>query len=271
MSTTAEPSTTTFDPTTVDRVVVPVDGSVFAERALGLARTLAAPEHWEVLRLHVLPLHGAEVRPVRAELEAQAAHPNEAIVEEADRPGALLCMASHGRGRVGGLLLGSTAEAVLRTVHAPVLLVGPRYAVRDLDQPLQRVVVALDGSHAAEVVVPTAVAWARWLGLPLELVQVVVPGLEASSNAPGGPEPGFESGYLRSVARSFGSAVSWDVLHGEDPARAIVDHARRDALVVLTTHGRTGLPRLTVGSVAAGVVHHAEGPLLVAGPRFATG
>ena len=88
-------------------------------------------------------------------------------------------------------------------------------------------------------------------------------------------EPGSGSGtkgdwiYLRRVAEHLqkerGVSANWDVLHGKDAARAIVDYAAlvRGALIAMTTHGRTGLARALMGSVTNEVVHEARSPVVV--------
>ena len=67
-----------------------------------------------------------------------------------DDPGALVCMASHGRPRTGSLL-GSVAEAILRVAKGPVLLVGPRCERFSIDHG-DRMIIAVDGSAAADEV-----------------------------------------------------------------------------------------------------------------------
>jgi nucleotide-binding universal stress UspA family protein len=59
------------------------------------------------------------------------------------------------------------------------------------------------------------------------------------------------------------------VLHGDDPARAIVDFAGDDGTIVMTTHGRSGLNRLFAGSVTTGVVAHSQRAVFVWRPEVA--
>jgi Universal stress protein family len=82
--------------------------------------------------------------------------------------GTLVCMSSHGRGGIARALLGSVAEALLRTINRPVL-----------------VVVCIDGSTGSEHIVEPSRAWGSPLGLPLWIVGVAVPGAPVDWPAPG--------------------------------------------------------------------------------------
>ena len=73
-----------------------------------------------------------------------------------------------------------------------------------------------------------------------------------------------EPGYVRRLATEVGA--EWEVLHGPDPAKAIVQWAG-SALIAMTTHGRSGLSRITIGSVTTAVTRWATGPVLVANRR----
>jgi nucleotide-binding universal stress UspA family protein len=72
---------------------------------------------------------------------------------------------------------------------------------------------------------------------------------------------------MRQLLESAGYAVSTAVRFG-DPAHAIVAYAAGEGidLIAMTTHGRTGLPRLIAGSVASYVVQHAQVPVLLFRP-----
>ena len=123
-------------------------------------------------------------------------------------------------------------------------------------------VVAVDGSALSEAAVPLGAAWAHRLGASLELVTVLEPS----------PDPDMwmpidvsESGYLVGLARRW-DTDSWEVLHGR-PADAIAAYAADHAgTLVASTHGRGGLSRLFMGSVAVRIVHQAPCPVLVQRP-----
>jgi nucleotide-binding universal stress UspA family protein len=76
--------------------------------------------------------------------------------------------------------------------------------------------------------------------------------------------------YLDSVAgRFFHGEAKTKVMVGEDPAEEILDYIRREKmdLVAMATHGRTGLARLLLGSVAAKLLHARAAPLFLVRPH----
>jgi len=141
----------------------------------------------------------------------------------------------------------------------------------------RHIVVPLDGSQLAATAIPYAVALARPTDARISLLAVVKPllvyaGLPSADAQEGDERHITEStAYLESVAlplRTSGLAVTAVVRHG-DPAEAIlVDiEDEEDALIVMSTHGRTGLERMRAGSVAQRVLRHASIPTLVVPPR----
>lgn len=177
-------------------VLVPLDGSKFAEwalpHALGLAEKLEAGiELVAVAEEPVLPFDEGESgslplslheidEALRRYLEGIAGRLGEeatlpvrhtvlagrvadSIEDHVGRTGAeAVVMATHGRGPAARAWLGSVADHVMRHVDGPVLLVRPYEGVEvDLSAPWEprRVVVPLDGSERAE----TSLAWARRL------------------------------------------------------------------------------------------------------------
>jgi len=76
--------------------------------------------------------------------------------------------------------------------------------------------------------------------------------------------------YLHSVStRFFNGEAKTKVVMGEDPAAEILGYVRREKvdLIALATHGRTGLARLLLGSVAAKLLRAREAPLLLVRPH----
>jgi nucleotide-binding universal stress UspA family protein len=185
----------------------------------------------------------------------------EAILEEADVDGAVVCIASHGRGGLGAVLLGSITEEVLRKSPRPVLVVGPRFEPRPWRED-GTVVACVDGSPYSEQALPVAAEWSATFGSQLWLVHVATP---TDLVAPGDVN---EFGYLKHLAGHFGNA-NFDVLHSRHPANELAELADRWPVnvMVMATHGRSGWSRLTLGSVAMSVVHRATFPVLLARPE----
>lgn len=176
-----------------------------------------------------------------------------------------------GRTGLARLLLGSTAERVVRYAHASVLV------ARDAPTT-SRVLVATDLSDAALPAVERAKAEAEWRGAKLELLHVIdlsSLGWAAAAGPLGGmamPLPNERLEQMRRLATETLRAVGGPdagvhVVEGT-PSRAIVATAEalKVDLVVVGTHGRTGLSRMALGSVAESVVRSAPCAVLVARP-----
>ena len=179
------------------------------------------------------------------------------LVEAA--PDALVVMASHGKGR-SAAIVGSVADEVLRRTFGPIMLVGPDVLVDDFTGPL---VITVDGSDESEAALPLGVAWAIELSTTPWIVHVT----GHSRPDDGGDLAGAV--YLSRLAAGLRTAskhgVEFDELHEGNPASAVCDYVdrHRASLIVASSHGRSGLSRLTLGSVTSGFVRHATCPVLV--------
>lgn len=297
-------------------LLVPLDGSRLAERALPLATALARASGARLVLVRAvwvdtLPGTDPTAAQVRAVAEAEGylqgvarrlaeeavvaevavpyERPVEGILTEiALRQADLVVLSTHGRSGLGRVVYGSVAEAVLARSPVPVLLV--RAGVPDgpllVGERPGRVLVPLDGSALAEEALPHAVGLARLLNGSLVLLRVVVPTpVVAPPLAPGGEillgapvldadlveqERAEAEDYLRDVAaRLREQGVTVQTIASVGPVATVVLETSRavDAsLIVLATHGRTGLERLLFGSVAAEVLRRAELPLLLVRP-----
>lgn len=184
-------------------ILVPLDGSALAERALTVAASLAARMKSELRLVHVyrvrvideLPVYGLTGDAARNAAEAfvHAAadrvrsaqggtvtgevlegSPAGAIVAHASAVGAdLIVMSSHGRTGASRFWLGSVADTVIRSATVPVLMVrGDDSASPAGARLFERVLLPLDGSELAETVIPHAVALAKLSEAHLHLLQV---------------------------------------------------------------------------------------------------
>lgn len=139
-------------------------------------------------------------------------------------------------------------------------------------------IVPLDGSATSELALPCVALMASATGAAIELVRVHhLYALEPKADREWVESiRRDEADYLARTAAyaqlEVACQVSFAVLEGP-VVDAICDYAReRDgALIVMSTHGRTGFSRLWFGSVADGVMHHTSNPvLLVRPPREAS-
>jgi nucleotide-binding universal stress UspA family protein len=200
----------------------------------------------------------------------------------------LVVMTTHARGPLGRFWLGSVADALVRAVAAPVLLV-PGGEEPHAPARVGRILVPLDGSPLAQQMVAPAADLAAAMGAEVLLLRVVAPILVPSFFVEGGVGMGLidelerldeeekrwcriAGKYLDHVAATLaerGLKVSTRVVLHAQPAEAIREEAGREGidLIALATHGRSGLSRLILGSVADRVVRGGGRPVLVQRPR----
>jgi nucleotide-binding universal stress UspA family protein len=263
------------DDSTPKTLVVPLDGSEFALRAVPVASNLAGSFDADLL-LMTTPLGGdkemRDVPPVWLgdaatasgyarvrTVVAQDDHAAVAIAElVAELPDAAICMSTHGHGRVVSAALGSVATDVVHRVRAPVVLLGPDFVAEPNANGWM--VVAHDGSAAADAILAPARAWADALGLLVTVVHVLHPLDVEGAQAP--------MTGISHVVSYFGEGTTVRVARSSYPAGAILDVVEevRPLLVAMSTHGHTGLARITLGSVTTDVVRESRCPVLVTRP-----
>jgi nucleotide-binding universal stress UspA family protein len=140
-----------------------------------------------------------------------------------------------------------------------------------------RIVVPLDGSDVSEAALPEAIAQARAFGLPIHLVRVVdtrvieqVGGSAAAFNYSMlgdmfEEESDDAQQYVADAARRLeadGLTVTSEVRVGP-VAQGILEEVREGDMIVMGSHGRSGLRRWMLGSVAEEVLRHASVPVLM--------
>jgi len=207
------------------------------------------------------------------------------ICEQATASSAdLIVMTTHGRGPLSRFWLGSVADNLVRRSPVPVLLVRPQEIPPDLTQEpvVRHVFIPLDGSPLAEQVLEPAVALGKLLEADFTLLRIVKPVLfaghdptllgEQALGQPATEQLQAEArAYLERVTermRAQSLCVQTRVITNLQPAVAILEQSLEppDGLIALTTHGRGGLTRALLGSVADKVVRGASIPVLVCRP-----
>ncbi len=266
-----------------------IDGDTWERAIIAAGRVTVALEAEPLLGEVVARLKAAGVE--RAGSLVLRGEPGPTIAEAARAMGAdLVVVSSHGLSGLRRAVLGSVADHVIRHAgNVPVLLCHP--LPPDVVTPFERIVVPLDGSPFAEAALQHAADIARSAGSTLILVRgidsvarviaasmpvaagVAVPGL---SNQEAEEIVAAERGAIREELALVAARLATEgVPHTrieivEDlPSDAILQTAKRHdcRLVVMSTHGRGGLGRTLLGSVADEVTRHLDaGAVLLVHP-----
>jgi len=220
---------------------------------------------------------------ITTEVEVVEGPPAKAILGFAEASGAdLIALTTHGRSGVSRLVWGSVADKVLHSAQTPLLLVRPlEGAVQSTPTlSIKRILVPLDGSELSRSVLPFAQTVAKALGSSILLMRSV-PSLWAGE--PGAFVPTQHDRTLResmdaathmldrtvTEVEAAGLTASRTVTLG-DPVDQIVRLAETESigLIVMSTHGRSGIGRWVIGSVADAVVRRTAVPSLLVRPQL---
>ncbi len=191
----------------------------------------------------------------------------------------LLVMTTHGRGPLQRAWLGSVADGLLRRTPCPILAVRPREGevLRLEERMVRHIVVTLDGSPESFGVLPYAKGLAAVFGARMSLLRVLPPHFPLTPPFTSHANHGFQGskeeeraamGALEREAeelRGQGFEVGIEILSGAHPAEGILEFAdARDVdIVAMATHGRGGVARLILGSVADKVIRGGNVPVLL--------
>jgi nucleotide-binding universal stress UspA family protein len=251
-------------------IVVPLDGSEFAERALPVADKLAERIGGGLMLVSAQYYGPIEPRQYLDEQAALRRSPVEVIatkdtyaaeiitetVEGSDDR--VVCMTTHGRGRLRWAALGSVAENVIRRTTHPMFLVGRNCRPNFLDRS-SHLLACVDGREGAAQLAPEVNAWSELLGLSRYAAVVMHPLDVASAE--------HQHQLLDPIAAEFGGSTRVDIamLRSRYVAGALADFADElpAAVIAMNSHARGGLARFALGSVTMGVLHLAPCPLLV--------
>jgi len=230
-------------------------------------------------------------KPIEARGELAVGYPAEEILSYAEKNDIdLILMATHGRSGVRRWVMGSVVDKVLRASKVPVWLVRagiPQEVIYD-QWPRVTILVPLDGSRLARAVLPHVETLAKQRGA--ELVDVVFLRVyEPPIVIPSGRSPDISLSwdryiekevarrravseqYLARIERRFkflGINARSEVLMGK-PAGEIIKYANKNPfnLIVMATHGYSGVSRWALGSVAEKVLLGVTSPILLVRPR----
>jgi nucleotide-binding universal stress UspA family protein len=221
-------------------------------------------------------------KPVAGEVQIKVRHgaTTEQILKFAQEQGcAYIVMASHGKGALKRLAFGSVADEVARTSPVPVLMIhtdGKEAAIEAVS--ISRLILPMDGSELAKAAVPVAIDIGTRLKTPAHVMQAVTPEVIATTY------PGTEAYYAADIYDELitqqentakdelapeadkltkaGVEATTQVLIGS-VGEAIESLVQPGDIIIMTSHGRTGIKRFVLGSVAERLIRSGVAPVLL--------
>jgi nucleotide-binding universal stress UspA family protein len=298
--------------TVIKNIMVPLDGSETAERALAHAAALAHAFDARIILARVpetmvVPVMSGAVwvteevetkeatgqagsylaelmeRPELKSLTVDAATPAHPVTEGLlkaieEHSVDLVVMTTHGYSGFKRFVFGSVGDKLLRVAPAPVYLI--RESEEHAPKPrFRRVLVPLDGSELAEQALESAELLCHATGAALTLVQVpTIPSYVTSIPETSGWIPKYlgeqtadATTYLQGIASRLADEgmpveIDVEVVTAGRVSDGILSsaHEHEADVIVMCTHGRTGLGRWVFGSVADQVLREADRPVWLA-------
>jgi nucleotide-binding universal stress UspA family protein len=292
----------------IKQILFATDFSACADRAMGYAIALAGAWKADLSVVTVLELHPGmdpdytvnkmyldhlreeatrQFRALQARAEAagqgistriEVGIPSEALHTVAGAIGAdLLVVGTHGRTGLDHVLVGSTAERVVRVAPCPVLAVkAEKGEAKTPAAPapapvIKRIVVPIDLSTCSLDALEYAVQFAKPLGAAITILHAMEPvayGLDFSlSHAKEWKE---QRNYLEKRLSVLSACVTAQGLKAEHvlkpglPADSLVAYVTQQGfdLMIMGTHGRRGISHVLLGSIAGAMLRHAPCPVL---------
>jgi nucleotide-binding universal stress UspA family protein len=294
-----------------DHIVVPLDGSTFAESAIPLAMALsrrtragvhfvtvlepipsfaydewdAAAREWtgEYLKGVVERTTGRSGGPVStAILSGQVVEELEGFVESVKAD--VIVMATHGRGMMSRMWLGSVADSFLHRTDRPIVMVRPqdgRQPEVNGEHRFSTILVPLDGSDLSEAALDHAVAFGelfdaayhltRVVAYPMDIASPYLPQTVQMNQAIVDEAREGAANYLEERAermRRRGLRVTTSVIVDAQAGHGILREIEEVGcdMIAMATHGRAGLSRAILGSAADKVLRGTTVPLLLYRP-----
>lgn len=288
----------------VRTILIPLDGSPLAERALPVAEHLAlatgsalvlayvtpvltwafaVPGGWaspnmyqelldaedrEALGYIVHTAHTIESHGVQVQTLTVRGDPASVLLDIVAQSGVdLVVMTTHGRTGLERFTLGSVADRLVRAGSAPVLL------LRSFDDvggspTLENALVPLDGSRLSESALDMVVTLAGNTIRRVTLARVVHPNSSASATAEAQRYLDDQCSGVQAQLGETGCLCATKVVRGR-VAESLIGMEHDCDIVVMATHGRSGATRWALGSNADRLLQGLHIPLLLVTPRHA--
>lgn len=300
----------------IEKILVPLDFSPASVQALDYAVSMAKQFRAAIHLVHVYPpdeassaagaghlllqsaeaierlneeltgIHRKHVPTFRPEnCHIRAGRPYEQIINLAREINVdLIALSTRGHSGLKHLLLGSTAERVVRNASCPILVVRKRKQKSKVTRKsftIRTILVPTDFSQCALAGIKYAAFLARTLGATLRLFHAIYPytnyvfvdraGVRLSGLAEAVEETARqEMDALKQMDFLRDLPVQTEILPGAAVDEICATASDRDVdLIVTSTHGRSGLKHALIGSVAEHVVRYADRPVLVVPSRHA--
>lgn len=284
------------------RLLVPLDGSDRAERAVPYARLLSR-RGWEIVLFSMaghLPEPDGDASSAAendalqmlnevkswfatepdlrvSTLVAAGDDPATAIVDATWRESCdLIVMVSEGRSLLGRIAFGGVANRVVRSSSVPVLVIHAHDDDPNITVPeIRRIILPLDGSEFARQAAPVARDIAQRTNVPVEIV-IATDKMQMSLAFEAAADAHHYQSFVRQIEqelldriqpvavelRKAGVTASAKVIDGP-PWEGIAAECRSGDLIVMTSHGQSGFTRLRIGSVAEHLLHDAPAPVMI--------
>lgn len=277
------------------KLLVPLDGSSLSEMVLPWVKLLAGDGGAEVelLRSYIpleqlrmtpdMPIIAAQLivdeeidKGIKDYLKSQAAtfsdiqvstrcaigQPGNVILACSEKFD-LVVIASHGATGLGKWLMGGVTTKVLRGSTNPVLVVTAQAEPHPRPAKLERIMVPMDGSETAELALGYARDLAQRFGATIVLYEGVV--YRANAREVDDWQAISAQEYLRRLASEIDDVEVEYKVHESSTSPEIVEYAEKmDVdMIIMGSHGRSGIKRWILGSVTESVVQQAKCPVLV--------
>lgn len=286
--------------TSLQKILIPLDGSEVAEKAVFSGEELARRLGSELLLFSVcgngesseqslasylqrkvegLQLSGIKSTPVIARGDA----PNQ-ILDFSEKNGVdLIILSTHGRTGVSRWPLGNTCSKVIHESYIPLLLIRGLTTVLG-DRSAHRMLVPLDGSRRSESTIPYIASLIETIGHEVillrvneaaethgEIVDELVPCWEQFREEALSRTDKVIREYLEGIRQrleAIDAEISCETLAGKAAPEIIRYAEEKDvALIIMSTHGYSGFTPWQLGSVSRKVIEGSTKPILLIRPR----
>jgi nucleotide-binding universal stress UspA family protein len=226
---------------------------------------------------------GAQAR-VTTKVEAGEPHENICNLVDKDNIDLIIMASVSVSGHSIAKMLGSVTDHVCHTVRIPVMLIRPQdlQRIEGKKRLINRILLPLDGSDLSKLALPAGEEMAAVLRVPITLFQMARIILPYADTMVGVPFIDYtkwiedeekvvrvEITALEKKLREKGLTITHIITSGFNAADEIIQAGKKVGadLIVMSTHGRSGLGRWALGSVAERVLRYSEIPLLLVNAR----